>query len=331
MKTIFLFNKNSLKNAALILGVATGLATNTMMFTGCPQPTQPTEPTPTPPSTEQEITDNYTTTLGNGNYVMHNFMFDNNAAGTSAKVDMWLAKAETYMKGLSNGFSDDFKNSTNTNYSNLISIINTDRIYTQDPSTGFDSIIYSINKASTPIFEEIISHIDTPLDRYNFICYYLALSNESYKYGYGKYFNGNANYEEPQELKYKSNKEDIKAWWRDNHKFDNVTPAFDIIHDIENNQCLNITTHMDQLLDNNHVAEKMGISKTDLRRLINITLKIPSFTAMHDKTSPTLSTHKSCAIKGKTLVDVMIYKAAALDELALATTNTKNDKGHEYC
>lgn len=328
MKTIYLFNKNSLKNAALILGVATGLATNTMMFTGCPQPT---EPTPTPPGTEQEITDNYTTTLGNGNYVMHNFMFDNNAAGTSAKVDMWLAKAETYMKGLSNGFSDDFKNSTNTNYKNLLTELNNSDNYQQDTTSGFDPLINAINISCKPIFEEIISHIDTPLDRYNFICYYQALSNESYKYGYGKYFNSNANYEEPQELKYESEKDEIKYLWRDNHNFDNVTPAFDIIHDIENNQCLNITTHMDQLLDNNHVAGEMGLSKTDLRKLINVSLNISSLTAMHDETSTTLSTHKSCVTKGNTLVNVMIDKAEAIGEIILATTNNKNDKGHEYC
>lgn len=326
MKTIFLFNKNNIKKAVSVIGLATGLGIGTMMYTGCQQPTEPT-----PTGIEQEITDNYTTTLGNGNYVMHNFMFDNNAAGTSAKVDTWLAKAATYMKGLSNGFSDDFKNSTNTNYKNLISIINNDKIYTQDPSTGFDSIIYSINKASTPIFEEIISHIDTPLDRYNFICYYQALSNESYKYGYGKYFNSNANYEEPQELKYESEKDEIKYLWRDNHNFDNVTPAFDIIHDIENNQCLNITTHMDQLLDNNHVAGEMGLSKTDLRKLINLSLNISSLTAMHDKTSTTLSTHKSCATKGNTLVDVMVDKAEAIGEIILATTKTQNDKGCEHC
>ena len=305
-----LFNKNSLKNAALIIGLATGLGIGTMMYTGCPQPTQPTEPTPTPPSTEQEITDNYTTTLGNGNYVMHNFMFDNNAAGTSAKVDMWLAKAETYMKGLSNGFSDDFKNSTNTNYKNLLTELNDSENYKQNPMTGFDPLINAINISCKPIFEEIISHIDTPLDRYNFICYYHALSNEAYKYGFGKYFDGIANYEEPQELKYKSNKE-----------------AFDIIHDIENNQCLNITTHMDQLLDNNHVAEKMGISKTDLRRLIIVSLTIDPFTAMHDETSTTLSTHKSCVTSGNTLAKVMEDKL--IDNFTQQTTR-QNNMGLEY-
>ncbi|MBO5100057.1 MAG: hypothetical protein J6B63_01985 [Treponema sp.] len=330
MKTIFLFNrncyvrKNNIKKAVSIIGLATGLGIGTMMYTGCQQPTEPT-------GIEQEITDNYTTTLGNGNYVMHNFMFDNNAAGTSAKVDTWLAKAETYMKGLSNGFSDDFKNSTNTNYKNLLTELNDSKNYEQDTTSGFDPLINAINISCNPIFEEIISHIDTPLDRYNFICYYYALSNESYKYGYGKYFNGNKNYEEPQELKYKSNKEDIEAWWRDNHNFDKVTPAFDIIHDIENNQCLNITTHMDQLLDNNHVAEKMGISKTDLRKLINLSLNISSLTAMHDETSTTLSTHKSCVTKGNTLVDVMVDKAEAIGEIILATTKTQNDKGHEHC
>lgn len=326
MKATFLFNKNNIKKAVSVIGLATGLGIGTMMYTGCQQPTEPT-----PTGNEQEITDNYTTTLGNGNYVMHNFMFDNNAAGTSAKVDMWLAKAETYIKGLSNGFSDDFKNSTNTNYKNLLTELNNSDRYQQGTMTGFDPVINAINNNCKPIFEEIISHIDTPLDRYNFICYYQALSNESYKYGYGKYFDGNKNYEEPQELKYKSEKDDIERLWIDNHNFDKVTPAFDIIHDIENNQCLNITTHMDQLLDNNHVAGEMGMSETDLRKLINLSLNISSLTAMHDETSTTLSTHKSCVTKGNTLVDVMIYKAAALDELALATTKTQNDKGCEHC
>lgn len=328
MKTIFLFNKNgyvhknNIKKAVSVIGLATGLGIGTMMYTGCQQPTEPT-----PTGIEQEITDNYTTTLGNGNYVMHNFMFDNNAAGTSAKVDTWLAKAETYMKGLSNGFSDDFKNSTNTNYKNLITKLNDSETYEQSTMSGFDPVINIINNNCKPIFEEIISHVDdaTAADQCRFIVYYKSLSNEAYKYGFGKYFDGIKNYQEPQELEYESQKESIISYWTDINQSISETP-FDIAYDIETG-CTQITEQMDKLFTKHAIAEKMGIAKTDLRKLINLSLNISSLTAMHDETSTTLSTHDSCATSGNTLAKVMEDKL--IDNFTQQTT-TQNNMGLEY-
>ena len=104
MKTIFLFNKNNLKKAVSIIGLATGLGIGTMMYTGCQQPTEPT-----PTGIEQEITDNYTTTLGNGNYVMHNFMVTRGCSTLNESVNKNLTKAESYIKGLVKGFSENLK------------------------------------------------------------------------------------------------------------------------------------------------------------------------------------------------------------------------------
>lgn len=113
--------------------------------------------------------------------------------------------------------------------------------------------------------------------------------------------------------------------WTDINQSTSETP-FDIAYDIETG-CTQITEQMDKLLTKHAIAEKMGISKTDLRRLIIVSLTIDPFTAMHDETAPTLSTHKSCVTSGNTLAKVMEDK---LIDIFTQQTTRQNNMGLEY-
>jgi len=269
-----------------------------------------TDPSHTCPVIEDP--NQYTKKLGDGTYEIHSFMTDTTADNITGRVNEWLPKAETYIKGLANGFSNDCQ--SNANFQNLINVLKSENTYSTNNVAGFDPIINKINNACTPIFEEIIANIDTPLDRYNFICYYQALSNEAYKYGYGSYFDGNPNNTEKQEKEYSDTLNEINNLWVDNHAFDGITPAFDIINDIQNNNCQQISESMKTLLANSNVASEMGIQLETLNQVINLSLNISSLDSMHDyASSKKLSTHQSCVTDGNTLVDTMVDKAADLD------------------
>lgn len=142
------------------------------------------------------------------------------------------------------------------------------------------------------------------------MCYYNALSNEAYKHGSGNYFYGNHKQEET----YYDQKAQVQRDFADNYAYEGLETPFDIIKDIEENDCNQITIQMDTLLANSKVASDMGISKTDLTKLINLSLNISSLDAMHDySASKKLSTHASCVTSGNTLDEVMLNKTVELD------------------
>ena len=265
--------------------------------------------------------------IGNGTYSIANFMVNDNAEDSiDKKVADGLECAEKYIKG----FAGCFENTANNqNLQNLVNVLGTESTYNTNNTTGFDPIINKLNNACAPIFEEIIEKIDTPLDRYSFICYYNALSNEAYKHGSGDYFNGN----QTQEDTYNDKKEQIQRDFADNYAFEGEDTPFDIVDDIENNNCKEITNRMKNLLTNSNVANDMGITETDLDNLIDFSTNIRSLNAMHDySASKKLSTHASCVISGNTLENVMLEKTVELDNAGMAMLNNKNNiQDRELC
>lgn len=265
--------------------------------------------------------------IGNGTYTIANFMVNDNAEDSiDQKVADGLECAEKYIKD----FADCFENTANNqNLQNLVNVLGTESTYNTNNTTGFDPIINKLNNACAPIFEEIIEKIDTPLDRYSFICYYNALSNEAYKYGSGDYFNGN----QTQEETYNDKKEQIQRDFADNYAFEGEDTPFDIVDDIENNNCKEITNRMKILLTNSNVADDMGITETDLDNLVDLSASISSLDAMHDYSeSKKLSTHASCVTSGNTLENVMLEKTVELDNAGMAMLNNKNNiQDRELC
>lgn len=265
--------------------------------------------------------------IGNGTYSIANFMVHNDEVTPSDsiqdKVNAWLPLAETHIRKLIDNFSNEFKK----NYSEQLALITDENAFNQSTTSGFDFTINRLNDSCAPIFEEIIEKIDTPLDRYSFMCYYNALSNEAYKHGSGNYFYGNHKQEET----YYDQKAQVQRDFADNYAYEGLETPFDIIKDIEENDCNQITIQMDTLLANSKVASDMGISKTDLTKLINLSLNISSLDAMHDYSSAKgLSKHASCVRSGNTLENVMLEKTVELDNAGMAMLNN-NIQDRELC
>lgn len=238
----------------------------------------------------------YDVTLGNGNYFVHCFEGDGTSAthDTMAKdMNYYLGKGETYVMDLVDKFSESlqdrptaqayFKEFIHAQKSNEFQRLNENGINTY----GFDKTINGIGVPCKSIFENIIRNIDTNRDRHLFIRCYQALSNEAYKYGLGAGRNGSSK----QMDYYNDIREEINDAWAGKA----INNAFDINHDIDNQNCQQITNEMDSILTQS--ANKMGnnITANDLRQVINIANTAYSLTAMENRAASALE-HTGCSI-----------------------------------
>lgn len=238
----------------------------------------------------------YDVTLGNGNYFAHCFEGD----GTSTKHDTvakdmnyYLGKGETYVMDLVDKFSESLQDrpAAQAYFQEFINAQKANEFQTLRETMsnpyGFDRTVNGISNASEPVFENIIRNIDTNRDRALFIRCYQALSNEAYKYGLGS-----QNIASSSRLNYYQNiREEINNAWTAG----TINNPFDINHDIDNQNCQQITNEMDNILT--HTANNMGndVTANDLRQVINIANTAYSLTAMENRAAPAME-HTGCAI-----------------------------------
>lgn len=236
-------------------------------------------------------------TMGNGNYVIHNFIGekDNFASANTIGKDMnyYLGKGETYVMDLVDKFSKSLQDrpAAQAYFQEFINVQKANEFQTLRETMsnpyGFDSTINGISNASEPVFENIIRNIDNNRDRHLFIRCYQALSNEAYKYGLGTWRNGSSN-----EMDYYNDiREEINVAWTAG----TINNPFDINHDIDNQNCQQITNEMDSIL--NHTANNIGndVTANDLRQVINIANTAYSLTAVENIVAPAME-HTGCAI-----------------------------------
>ncbi|MBQ8668267.1 MAG: hypothetical protein IJZ71_05655 [Treponema sp.] len=236
-------------------------------------------------------------TLGNGNYILHNFIGEESnvvRANQIAKdMNYYLGKGETYVMDLVDKFSESLQDRP-TAQAYFQEFINAQKANefqtlreTMSNPYGFDRTVNGISNASEPVFENIIRNIDTNRDRALFIRCYQALSNEAYKYGLGALRNSSCS----QMNYYNDVREDINAAWTAG----TINNPFDINHDIDNQNCQQITNKMDSIL--NHTANNIGndVTANDLRQVINIANTAYSLTAMENRAASALE-HTGCAI-----------------------------------
>lgn len=236
----------------------------------------------------------YDVTLGNGNYFAHCFEGD----GTSTKHDTvakdmnyYLGKGETYVMALVDKFSESLQDrpAAQAYFQEFINAQKANEFQTLFETIsnpyGFDHTVNGISNASEPVFENIIRNIDTNRDRHLFIRCYQALSNEVYKRGKGIASSSSR-------LEYYQNvREEINDAWTAG----TINNPFDINHDIDNQNCQQITNEMDSILT--HTANNMGndVTANDLRQVINIANTAYSLTAMENGVAPILE-HTGCGI-----------------------------------
>lgn len=245
-------------------------------------------------------------TLGNGNYVLHNFIGEEtdsiNVDNSMAKsLNYYLGKGETYVMGLVDKFSGSlqdrptaqayFNEFINAQKANEFQRLNENG---KNPYS-FDDTISGISVPCEPIFENMIRNIDTNRDRAMFLRCYQTITNEAFKYGLGTSRNGS----NKQMDHYEDVREDIEFAWTSK----TINNPFDINDDIDNQNCQQITNELDSLLK--QAANNIGndVTANDLRQVINISTTANSLNAMHSRSASALK-HTSCGVR-LNLVDKM--------------------------
>lgn len=296
-----LFNQNNLKRM-LKKGVQIGalgaiLGAGTLM-TGCPLTTGPGTIDPI------EIEDPkyssykpYDKALGNGNYVAHNFLGDYDfglhddfipSERLEKDGNHYLGLGKTYIENQVKDFQKSLKGRPGAQeYFSSINDISQAGQYMQigddaDPK-GFN-IDYAGNKivdSTRDYFVDIINNLDNNVDRNTFTICYKALTAESYYVGQGKeMFNRMDN-----RLK---SIENLSEDWR---RY-NTSHAFNIEQDVQENNCLEITETIDNLLGKvvKNINEKQGLDLTlsDYQRVVNFSVLANSLGGIDDTINTTL-------------------------------------------
>ena len=238
-------------------------------------------------------------TLGNGNYILHNFIGEESnvlRANQIAKdVNYYLGKGETYVTGLVDKFSESLQDrpTAQAYFNSFISAQKSNKFQRLNENGinpySFDRTINGIGVPCEPIFEDIIRNIDNNRERHLFIRCYETIANESFKYGLGAGRYGS----NVQVDGYNETREDIYDAWTTGV----INNPFDLNNDIDNQNCRQVTNEIDTLLT--HVANNMnnGISANDLRQVINISITADSLIAMHSRSASALEhTGASCGL-----------------------------------
>lgn len=300
--------KNILKKSVKFGMMGAVLVTNIILFTGCPNPNGPDDPykeTPAPDNGKYGAPCDKV--LGNGNFVIHNFVGEK--AGSLSNLSMaedvnyYLGKGETYVKGLIDDFSESIQNDpTAQNYfasfvsqqkNNQFKKLHEDSIN----AYGIDKTINGIAEPCFPIFEDFLRNIDNNRDLCIFINSCETIFAESYNYGLGSY----RGKETPLDEKYEKKREDIRTTWNS----PTVKGSFDIDQDIDQNNCLQVTQELTRIIKN--IAPKMEIKENHINQIINIAGVTYSLQAMDDRAAKDIS-HETCNAKTN-LEDYMWEKA----------------------
>ncbi len=274
-----MFNVKNIKKGLQIGVLGTALAANTMMFTNCTHDNGCSnghyEGCP-----HWEKPNVKTAQLGNGNYTMTCFMVETQTGDAEKDVNDSLTKAESYIKGLLDGFSQPLKAEMTKGFDQDLQAkfesLQNGSAFTPNQMSGFDLAITDLRDVCKPVINEIKNNINDPIDQRRFVCCYNVLGNKVYKYGCGDSFGGIYGKNNTQE-NYDFNKSLAITEWTDLY---GKAAAADFNADIENG-CTNVTNGMDNLIE--QAATNMGnVTGNDLRSVVNLSLNVFSFDAMHD-------------------------------------------------
>ena len=288
-----MFNAKNIKKGLQIGVLGTALAANTMMFTNCTHDNGCSNGhyEGCPHWEKENEVDVKTATLGNGNYTMTCFMVETQTGDVENEVNNNLTEAESYIKGLVNGFSESLNDrpDTKAHFDNFINQVNNIDFVNQINGYGFDLNILKLQNACRPVINEIKNNINDPIDQRRFVCYYNVLGNKVYEYGCDTSFGGTYGKNNTQE-NYDFNKSLAITEWTDLYG-----KAADFNADIENG-CTNVTNGMDNLIE--QAAHNMGngIEADDLRKVVNLSFNINSLDSMHDRYSSVqiYDKHRTC-------------------------------------
>lgn len=196
---------------------------------------------------------------------------------------------------------------------------------------SFDYLIEDINTVCSQIFDDITQNVmktseNPELARYQLYYCYEAVNNNYYKFSCE-----NTDFNEQAQEKYNSKKNKIITEWNliHNEMFNTTSPISDIGIDIEND-CKQITSQLDQILEK--AANEMKVELKDLQNIVNISNITEPLKVKHDylKTS---TQHTSTNCPTNTITNIIETTPLASINKKLSTINPSIhvDMGYELC
>lgn len=226
-------------------------------------------------------------------YVLHNFFGKSPKFQPKTMVDdvnKYLGKAETYMMGLVDGFSQSLSDRPDAKayFQSYINKLKSNDCYSvsryDEPYSNLDPLININSQAGDYIFADIIKNLDTPTERGHFYYAFRTLENEASREGYDKYFDTYV--DAPR--RYERERDLIKSTW-------GSASGIDLDQDIDKNNCQQVVNQLHTMATK--AAQNMGngITADDLRQVVNIALTANSMGSMHNMSESNLH-HTACIL-----------------------------------
>lgn len=264
---------------------------NTNDNTGNSGNTGTVTPEPEPEPSKQYGTP-YDKTIGNGNYVLHNFISDDEYFYDQDTIveDMnhYLALGETYINDQTTTFAKTVNGRTDY-FDNFINQVrNNNNLEIDDFNIGENNIDRTANQitfASESIYTDIINNMNSKSDARAFSYAYRIMANEAYKEGLGNY----RQYESVAMKIYSDEKADIDSSAVLNDNF--IALGFTAGMEYDSAFLTQVTNLSDRLLrdavQNMNNAGK-NVTVQDIQKVMNITFNAHSIHGMDARTKGNL-------------------------------------------
>ena len=246
----------------------------------------------------------YDRAIGNGNYILHNFMSDNDNIKLATAVDdvnHYLALGEDYINGMLDGFSESLnsrptaKNYFNDMIANILNV-NNNKFHITSGSINMDAAMNNILRHTAPVLTNIINNIDSYGEKYAIYDCYRALKNEAYKEGLGK-SRQNTNNTLMEEY------ENEKQYMIEVDEFIDETPMLaenniKFAEVYRTNNFTPITNVLDEMLataaNNMKTNQNIDVTVADLRQIANLNFAVSSLRGMHNYTQNLVGHQNNC-------------------------------------
>lgn len=239
----------------------------------------------------------YDRAIGNGNYILHNFISDNDNISRETAVDdtnHYLGLAKTYLQNKVNAFDKSLNNraSAKQYFSDFIQGLNNSNYYNYFNANGtnFDHACNDITLQTEQYVADIVKNLDDVQERLAFDVVYRIMSNEAVKEGYGKQRTATV---------YENNYKEGKEYALMLASGTPMLADYNLEQDYNNN-FIATTDLTDQLLTTaaNNISNRKGIDvrAEDLRQIVNFNLAARSLAAPHNITQALLNHKDNCVM-----------------------------------
>ncbi len=276
--------KKSHKINRFALKALIGLLTTSPILNSCNMQTNlPIEPQEQTPLNYTQFGDApYDRKIGNGNYVLHNFLGENtdfslyNSDEILDGTNCYLSEADTWLKTIINDIKTLNQDSDNLDYfDKLINKLSNQKLYIDNEifwkDKSFENIIRTTVNAVDPFIRQIVKHLPTKKQCYAFKTAYYILSKQAHEESLG--FR-----RKDQVVSYDEEKTNISYIIIDHPNIENLN----IRDGIDDQDLFTVTNEMDKLID--IAAKNMHINPDAARKVVEIGINTRALDRFYDYT-----------------------------------------------